>query len=84
MDHKNELEVEAYTLMKRMLNMASQNPPSNGHNQNIFDYFQDIQTLEICASKETVLIGAIAPDVFFHLEVRRGNPRQPYAIKTIL
>ena len=30
------------------------------------------------------LIGANAPDVSLQMEVRRGNPRQPYAIKTIL
>ena len=32
----------------------------------------------------TILIGANALDVFLQLEVRRGNPSQPYAIKTIL
>ena len=32
----------------------------------------------------TILIGANAPDVFLQLEVRRGNPSQPNAIKTIL
>ena len=32
----------------------------------------------------TILIRANAPDVFLQLEVRRGNPSQPYAVKTTL
>ena len=85
MDHKNEVEVEAYTLPKRMFNVPSQISPTNGDNQNTFDHLQDIQIPKICASEVTILIGANAPDVFLPLEeVRRGNPSQPKAIKTIL
>ena len=84
MDHKNEVEVEAYALPKRMFNMPSQSSPTNGDNQNTFDHLQDIQIPKICASEVTILIGANAPDIFLQLEVRRGNPTQPYAIKTIL
>ena len=76
-DHKNEGEVEAYTLPKRMFNMPSQSLPTNGDNQNIFDHLQDIQIAKICASEMTILIGANAPDVFLQLEVRRCNPSQP-------
>ena len=84
MDHKNEVEVEARTLPKRMFNMPSQSSATNGDNQKTFDHLQDIQIPNICASKVTILIGANAPDVFLQLELRRGNPSQPYAIKTIL
>ena len=84
MDHKSEVEVEAYTLPKRMFNMPSQSSPTNGDNQNIFDHFQDIQIPKISGSEVTILIGANAPEVFLQLEVRRSNPSQPYAIKTIL
>ena len=84
MDHKNEVEVQAYTLSKRTFNMSSQSSPTNGDNQNTFDHLQDIQIPKICASEVTILIGANAPDVFLQLEVRKGNPSQPYAIKTIL
>ena len=83
-DHKNEVEVEAYALPKRMFNMSSQSSPTNGDNQNTFDHLQDIQIPKICASEVTILIGANAPDVFLQLEVRRGNLSQPYAIRTIL
>ena len=64
--------------------MPSQSSPTNGDNQNTFDHLQDIQIPKICASEVTVLIGANAPDVFLQLEVRRGNPSELYAIKTIL
>ena len=64
--------------------MPSQSLPTNGDNQNTFDHLQDIQIPKICASEVTILIGANAPDIFLQLEVRRGNPTQPYAIKTIL
>ena len=84
MDHKNEVEVEAYALPKRMFNMASQSSPNNGDKENIFDHLQDIQIPKICASEATILIGANAPDVFLQLEVRRANPSQLYAIKTTL
>ena len=84
MDHKNEVEVEAYTLPKRMFNMPSQSSPTNGDNQNIFDHPQDIQIPEICASVIEILIGANAPDIFLQLKVRRSKPSQPYAIKTTL
>ena len=53
MYHKNEVEVEAYTLPKRMFNMPSQSSPTNGDNQNTFDHLQDIQISKICASKVT-------------------------------
>ena len=84
MDHKNEVEVQAYTLPKIMFNMPSQSSPTNQDNQNTFDHFQDIQIPKVCASEVTILIGANAPDIILQLEVRRGNPTQPYAIKTIL
>ena len=84
MDHKNKLEVEAYTLPKRVFNMPSQSSPTNGDNQNIFNHPQDIQIPKICSSEVAILIGANAPEVFLQLEVRKGNPSQPYAIKTIL
>ena len=32
----------------------------------------------------TTIIAANTPDIFLQLEVRRDNPSQPYAIKTIL
>ena len=32
MDHKNEVEVEAYTLPKRMFSISSQSSPTNGDN----------------------------------------------------
>ena len=64
--------------------MPSQSSPTNGDNQNTFGHLQDIQIPKICASEVTVLIGANAPDVFLQLEVRRGNPSESYAIKTIL
>ena len=64
--------------------MSSQSSPTNGDNQNTFDHLQDIQIPKICASEVTILIGTNAPDVFLQLEVRRGNPSQPYSIKTIL
>ena len=84
MDQKNEVEVEAYTLPKIMFNMPSQSSPSNGDNQNTFDHLEDIQIPKICASEVTILIGANARNKFLQLEVRRGNPRKPYAFKTIL
>ena len=84
MDHKNEVEVEAYALPKRMFNMPSQSSPTNGDNQNTFDHLQDIQIPKICASELTVLIGANAPDVFLQLQVKRSSPSQPYAVKIIL
>ena len=82
--HKNEVEVEAYTSPKRMFNMLSQSSTANGNNQNTFDHFDDIQIPRICASEVTMLIWANAPDIFLQLELRRGNPSQPYANKTIL
>ena len=86
MDYKNEVEVQAYTLPKRMFNMSSQSSPTNVDNQNTFDHLQDIQKPKICASEVTILIGAYiqAVTIFLQLEVRRGNPRQPYAIKITL
>ena len=51
MDHKNEVEVEAYTLPKRMFNMPSQSSPTNGDNQNTFDHLQDIQITKILHQK---------------------------------
>ena len=59
MDHKNEVEVEAYTLPKRMFNMPSQrmfnmpsqSSPTNGDNQNTFDHLQDIQIPKILHQK---------------------------------
>ena len=82
MDHKNDVKVEAYTLSKRMFSMPSQSSPTNADSQNTFDHLQDIQIPKICASEVTILINA--PDAFLQLEVRRGNPSQPYAIKTML
>ena len=51
MDHKNEVEVKAYTLSKRMFNMPSQSSPTNGDNQNTFDHLQDIQIPKILHQK---------------------------------
>ena len=51
MHHKNEVEVEAYTLPKRMFDMPSQSSPTNGDNQNTFDHLQNIHILNICASE---------------------------------
>ena len=34
--------------------------------------------------KSDIIIGANAPHIFLQLEAKRGNPSQPYAIKTIL
>ena len=64
--------------------MTSQSSSANRDSQNTFDHLQDSQIPEICASEMTILIGANTPVVFLQLEVRRGNPSQPYAIKTIL
>ena len=67
-DHKNEVEVEAYTLFKRIFNMPSQSSPTNGDNQNTVDHLLDIQIPKICASEATILIKCL------HLEKRRGKP----------
>lgn len=85
MIHKviHKVEVEAYTLSKRMFSITSQSSATNGDNQNTFDHLPDIQIPKICVSEVTVLIGANGPDVFLQLEVRRGNPNQPYAIKAM-
>ena len=64
--------------------MPSQSSPTNGDNQNTFDHLQDIQIPKICVLEVTILIRANALDVFLQLEVRKGNPSQPYVIKTIL
>ena len=40
MDHKIEVEVEAYILPKRHFNMPAQSLHTNGENQNILDHLQ--------------------------------------------
>ena len=55
MDRKNEVEVEAYTLPKKMFNMPSQSSTTNGDNQNTFDHLQYIQIPKLCASEVTIL-----------------------------
>ena len=84
MDHKKKVEVEAYTLPKRMFNMPLQSSPANGDNQNAFDHLQDIQIPKIFASEVTILTGTNPLEVFLQLKVRKGNPSQTYATKTIL
>ena len=85
MDDKNEVEIDSYTLTNIMFNMPSQSAPNNGDNQNTFYHLQDIPKIpKICASEMTIIIAANTPDIFLQLEVRRDNPSQPYAIKTIL
>ena len=66
MIHKviHKVEVEAYTLSKRMFSITSQSSATNGDNQNTFDHLPDIQIPKICVSERTVLIGANGPDVF--------------------
>ena len=73
MYHKNEVEVEAYTLPKRMFDMPSQSSPTNGDNQNTFDHLQNIHILNICASENAQ---QNISGIFLQLEVRMGNPSQ--------
>ena len=60
----HKVEVQGYTLSKRMFSITSQTSATNGDNQNTFDYLPDIQIPKICVSEVTVLIGPNGPDVF--------------------
>ena len=80
---ENELKVSALTLPKNMFNMPSQsNLEQTVKDQ--FDHLKDIEISNVKTSDIKILIGANAPEAFIQLEVRKGHPNEPYAIKTAL
>ena len=81
---KNELQIEALTLPKRMFNMPSQGSLDLTGNSDQLEHLQDLQIPKINASDVTILIGANAPDAFLQVDLRKGQPNEPYALKTML
>ena len=51
---------------------------------NGLEHLKGIKIHDVSASDITALIGANAPEAFIQLEVKKGLPNEPYAIKTAL
>ena len=64
-----------------MLNMPAQPPPPKTFDRDMFTHLDGIQLDE--AKSEHILVGADGPESILPMEVRRGAPGQPLAIKTV-
>lgn len=49
-----------------------------------WQHLRDIQITEIDSGKVTILIGNDTPEAFWALDQRRGQRKEPYAVKTLL